>query len=126
MIVIVIITFKPGFDQRLYKLMKNHGSILLFTKTRPHCLKRSMLIFGGGLLGLYACCLFKEEGFQVGFCRHQMLNIRHLHNICIISRFSSYVSRCFKQGFLERPHGEQKAAGKEILLKLLQKKNEIQ
>ena len=65
MIVIVIITFKPGFDERLYKFMKNHGSILLFTKTRPHCLKRSLLIFGGGLLGLYACCLFKEEGFQV-------------------------------------------------------------
>ena len=99
MIVIVIITFKPGFDERLYKFMKNHGSILLFTKTRPHCLKRSLLIFGGGLLGLYACCLFKEEGFQVGFCRHQMLSIRHLHHIKIIS--SSYVSRCFKQGFLE-------------------------
>jgi len=27
--------------------------------------QRSVLIFGGGLLGLYACCLFQEEGFQV-------------------------------------------------------------
>jgi len=27
--------------------------------------QRSVLIFGGGLLGLYACCLFQEEGFEV-------------------------------------------------------------
>jgi len=27
--------------------------------------ERSVLIFGGGLLGLYGCSLFKEDGFKV-------------------------------------------------------------
>ena len=36
---------------------------------------RSVLIFGGGLLGLYSCCLFQEEGFQVGIVLHLCLNV---------------------------------------------------
>ena len=54
----------PGSDQRSKIIIIKIIIIIILMNGR------SLLIFGGGLLGLYACCLFREEGFQVNIRKH--------------------------------------------------------